>query len=98
LIVWFIIIFFINTLGSFAYGFPVSIAAEILTKKISPNPLRAAASGLIHLTGGILFYLIMEDQAITEMAIISSIIFFLTDEGLRLIDKQVFQPCFKNWA
>ncbi|OHR69536.1 hypothetical protein HMPREF3291_00450 [Bacillus sp. HMSC76G11] len=92
---WFIIIFFISTIVSLAYGFPISITAELLTKKITSYHLRVFVSGLIHLSGGLLFYVISTEFYI--YAIYCSIIFFLTDEGLRLLDKKVFYPCLKDW-
>lgn len=92
---WFNIIFFISTIGCFAYGFPISITAEFLTKKITSNSLRAFASALIHLSGGLLFYIISKDFYI--FAFICSVIFFLTDEGLRLLNQKVFYPCLKDW-
>lgn len=91
-----IIFFAICIIGCTAYGLPISILAELITKKISYNFARAIASGILHLLGGFLFYFISED--LMYFSVQCSIVFFLTDEGLRVLEKRYSHICLKGWV
>ncbi|MGX1193038.1 hypothetical protein [Metabacillus sp. SLBN-84] len=91
-----LIVFAICIIGCTAYGLPISILAELITKKISYNFVRAFASGFLHLLGGFLFYFISED--FMYYAVLCSILFFLTDEGLRVLEKRYSHICLKGWV
>ncbi len=90
-----IIFFSICIIGCTAYGLPISVLAELITKKISYNFVRAFTSGILHLLGGFLFYFISED--LTYYSVQCSIVFFLTDEGLRVLEKRYSHICLKGW-
>lgn len=91
-----IIFFSICIIGCTAYGLPISVLAELITKKISYNFVRAFALGILHLLGGFLFYFISED--LTYYSVQCSIVFFLTDEGLRVLEKRYSHICLKGWV
>ena len=91
-----IIFFAICIIGCTAYGLPISILAELIAKKISYNFVRAFASGILHLLGGFLFYFIIED--LMYYSVQCSIVFFLTDEGLRVLEKRYSHICLKGWV
>ena len=91
-----IIFFSICIIGCTAYGLPISILSELITKKISYNFVRAFASGFLHLLGGFLFYFINED--LIYYSVQCSIVFFITDEGLRVLEKRYSHICLKGWV
>ncbi|TDL82417.1 hypothetical protein [Peribacillus frigoritolerans] len=92
-----IIFFAICIIGYTAYGLPISILTELITKKIvSYKFVRAFTSGILHLSGGFLFYFISED--LMYYSVQCTIVFFLTDEVLRMLEKRYSHICLKGWV
>jgi hypothetical protein len=79
-IIGYLFILIVSLIGNFLYGFPVSMVAELLTRKL-PRRYRIVTSGFIHFGFGLLTYFF--EVGIALPAIICSILFFTIDEFLR---------------
>ncbi|MFJ5759281.1 hypothetical protein ACIQAA_09160 [Neobacillus sp. NPDC093182] len=79
LILQFLFIFNYSLIGNYIYGLPVSLVAEWVTSKL--KSFRMVISGLIHIGFGLLSFNYSGDFFFS--IVISSILFFLTDEVYR---------------